>query len=209
MTEKLLLGSNEGQSLRFTLNNISEEQWEKFQIRVGIWLHKGSGQSVEASQKAAGDIVREAVRKALEAEDRFDPAKGNVLGWLWGFVSHELQHLYRDGYYDGEIYRDKQFLRSSELGDETPEAPEGLFGRLGISSPSPDQQSTLEIEEFVAQTLSPAEQELVSFLRLGYESEEIAAHYGTPTGTIHTRLSRLRQKLRMALSELENNKADK
>jgi RNA polymerase sigma-70 factor, ECF subfamily len=135
---------------------------------------------------AADDIAAETFLTAFRARHRFDPGRGTVKAWLYGIVTNHLS-----------VYR-RQELRAyramARVG--VPEPEEGHAGRV--------------VEQVAAERLRPAlllaladlnrgEREVLLLVGLGgLGHADAAAALGVRYGTVASRLSRARTKLRAA-----------
>ena len=134
----------------------------------------------------ADDIAAETFLTAFWARRRFDPGRGTVKAWLYGIVTNHLS-----------AYRRRE-LRGYRA-----------MARSGLSAP--DEGHADRVVEQVAAgalrgslakalaELSGGEREVLLLVALGdLSNTDVAAALGVPYGTVASRLSRARTKLRMA-----------
>jgi RNA polymerase sigma factor (sigma-70 family) len=135
---------------------------------------------------AADDVAAETFLTAFRVRRRFDPGRGTVKAWLYGIVTNHLSAYQR---------RELRTLRAmARVG--APEPEEGHAARV--------------VERVAAGGLRPAllgaladltrgEREVVLLVALGDLSHaDVAAALGIRYGTVASRLSRARAKLRAA-----------
>jgi RNA polymerase sigma factor (sigma-70 family) len=135
---------------------------------------------------AADDIAAETFLTAFRVRRRFDPGKGSVRAWLYGIVTNHLS-----------MYR-RQELRAYRA-----------MARAGVAEPEEGHASRVA-DQVTAGTLRPAllralaelnrgEREVLLLVALGGLSHsDVAAALGIRYGTVASRLSRARAKLRAA-----------
>lgn len=140
---------------------------------------------------AAADATQEAFISAYKAIGRF--RGGNFKAWLLRIVTNAC--------YD-ELRRRKRRPQTSL--DEISEAHESSPLLVSEGSPGPEEhQQTEELVQAIQRCLEdlPAEQRTVAVLRdiQGFDYGEIAEVMATSLGTVKSRLSRARSKLRDCL----------
>lgn len=137
-----------------------------------------------AGRDVAEDIAAETFLTAFRARRRFDPGRGTVKAWLYGIVTNHLS-----------AYRRRE-LRAYRA-----------MARSGLSAP--DEGHADRVVERVAAgslrgllakalaDLSRSEREVLLLVALGdLSNTDVAAALGIPYGTVASRLSRARTKLR-------------
>jgi RNA polymerase sigma factor (sigma-70 family) len=137
-----------------------------------------------AGRDVADDIAAETFLTAFWARRRFDPGRGTVKAWLYGIVTNHLS-----------AYRRRE-LRAYRA-----------MARSGL--PAPDEGHVDRVVERVAAgslrgllakalaDLSRGEREVLLLVALGdLSNTDVAAALGIPYGTVASRLSRARAKLR-------------
>ncbi len=137
-----------------------------------------------AGREVADDIAAETFLTAFCARRRFDPGRGTVKAWLYGIVTNHLS-----------AYRRRE-LRAYRA-----------MARSGLSAP--DEGHADRVVERVAAgslrgplakalaDLSCRQREVLLLVALGdLSNTDVAAALGIPYGTVASRLSRARAKLR-------------
>jgi RNA polymerase sigma factor (sigma-70 family) len=137
-----------------------------------------------AGRDAADDIAAETFLTAFWARRRFDPGRGTVKAWLYGIVTNHLS-----------AYRRRE-LRAYRA-----------MARTGLSAPEEGHADRV-VERVAAGSLrgmlaealadlSRGEREVLLLVALGdLSNTDVAAALGIPYGTVASRLSRARTKLR-------------
>jgi len=138
-----------------------------------------------AGPDAADDIAAETFLTAFWARRRFDPGRGTVKAWLYGIVTNHLS-----------AYRRRE-LRAYRA-----------MARTGLSAPEEGHADRV-VERVAARSLrgklaealaglSRGEREVLLLVALGdLSNADVAAALGIPYGTVASRLSRARTKLRL------------
>jgi RNA polymerase sigma-70 factor (ECF subfamily) len=134
----------------------------------------------------AEELTAETFAQALASRDRFDRRYANARPWLFGIAVNVLRHDYR---------REERELRAyARTGTDPLSAQEPSLERLDAEASKP----------LIAQALAelpPIEREallLYAWAELGYA--DIAQALGIPVGTVRSRLSRARSRLRELLA---------
>jgi RNA polymerase sigma factor (sigma-70 family) len=137
-----------------------------------------------AGRDAADDIAAETFLTAFWARRRFDPDRGTVKAWLYGIVTNHLSAFRR---------RELRAYRA--------------MARTGLSAPEEGHADRV-VERVAAGSLrgmlaealadlSRGEREVLLLVALGdLSNTDVAAALGIPYGTVASRLSRARTKLR-------------
>ena len=137
-----------------------------------------------AGRDVADDIAAETFLTAFRARRRFDPGRGTVKAWLYGIVTNHLS-----------AYRRRE-LRAYRA-----------MARSGLSPPYEGHADRV-VERVAAGSLrgllakaladlSRGEREVLLLVALGdLSNADVAAALGIPYGTVASRLSRARTKLR-------------
>jgi RNA polymerase sigma factor (sigma-70 family) len=148
--------------------------------------------------QAAEDVAAETFLVAFGRRDRFDPERGGLRPWLLGIATNLVARHRRA---EARHYR-------------------ALAEAGGLASADPDSHETQVVAAVAAQrlqpqlaralaTLSAGERDVVLLVALGELShDEVAAALGISYGTVGSRLSRARAKLRRAMNtamEQENH----
>ncbi|HEY7431512.1 MAG TPA: RNA polymerase sigma factor [Streptosporangiaceae bacterium] len=139
-----------------------------------------------AGRDVADDIAAETFLTAFWARPRFDPGRGTVKAWLYGIATNQLS-----------AYRRRE-LRAYRA-----------MARSGLSPPDEGHADRV-VEQVAAGSLrgplakaladlSRGEREVLLLVALGdLSNTDVAAALGVPYGTVASRLSRARTKLRKA-----------
>jgi RNA polymerase sigma-70 factor (ECF subfamily) len=125
----------------------------------------------------ARDLAAETFTRAYAGRKRFDPERGEPRAWLFGIANNLLRHHYRD-----EERRLRAFARvEPPVGDARPDEPA------------------------VAEALSVLSREerdvLLLFAWADLSYDQIAAALSLPVGTVRSRLSRARTRMRDELTK--------
>ncbi|MBT2206717.1 RNA polymerase sigma factor [Actinomadura sp. NEAU-AAG7] len=135
---------------------------------------------------AAGDIASQTFLEAFRNRDRYDPARANVRTWLYGIATN-LIGKHRRAEVRGLRARERLPAPGAEGHADRVDArvsAQGLRGRLaGAIAGLPDGERDVLL--------------LVALADLSHE--EVAAALGVPYGTVGSRLSRARKRVREAL----------
>ena len=138
----------------------------------------------------AEDLAGETFRAAFVDRRRFDPAQGEVRPWLYGIAHNVLRRHLRDG------ERAERAWARLRAWERTPDARgdlDDLVERADAALRSATVQRALD-------RLRPEDREvLVLYAVEELSYAEIAAITGTPIGTVRSRLSRARTRMRSAL----------
>jgi RNA polymerase sigma factor (sigma-70 family) len=133
------------------------------------------------------DLASETFVRAFDGRGRFDAERGVVRAWLFGIAANLLRHRARS-----EERRLRAYARSGV--DPVTEELEGVPARIDAQRTGPRLAAALA-------RLSSGEREVVllyAWADLSYD--EIAVALELPVGTIRSRLSRARARLRHELS---------
>jgi RNA polymerase sigma-70 factor, ECF subfamily len=142
-------------------------------------LHRYLARRVGAA--AADELAAETFTVALRRWDRLDPERP-VRPWLYGIAANLMRHHWR---------KERRMLRAS--------ARTGVDPVVAVDEPAED---TRELAAALAE-LRPDEREILLLHAWAELTDtEIAAALGIPTGTVKSRLSRAREKLRNRLEPL-------
>ncbi|MFD1541710.1 RNA polymerase sigma factor [Nonomuraea guangzhouensis] len=140
-------------------------------------------------QQAADDLAAEVFLTAFRKRATFDPERGEVRPWLYGIASN-LIALHRRT----ETRKLAALRRSAAKGQD---AEHGHEERVVSRVDAANEQARLTAE---LQALSEGDRDVLLLSALGELShEEVAKALGIPYGTVGSRLSRVRRKLRAAL----------
>jgi RNA polymerase sigma factor (sigma-70 family) len=139
----------------------------------------------------AGDLLSEVFLAAFEARARYDGDRPSALPWLYGIASNRLSKHHRRG--ASELRVLERLLVQSDLHDLADSV-----------TASVDAQVQLRAMTTLLEALPAGERDallLYAWEDLTYG--EIAGALGVPTGTVRSRLNRVRQRLRAATDEID------
>lgn len=147
---------------------------------------------------AADDIAADVFLAAFRHRQQFDASRGIVRGWLYGITTNHMARYRRR-----EMRQYRAIERTGML-----QADEGHEDRVAdrVTASSMQRQLATTLAE-----LSRGDREVLLLIALGGLSHaEVAAALSIPYGTVGSRLSRARRKLRTRLAaepvfELEDN----
>ena len=132
------------------------------------------------------ELAAETFTRAFAGRDRFDPAYADARPWLYGIAVNLLRRHYRD---------EERGLRAYARTGADPLAPE---------EPSSTESHAATNGPLVASALAelpPIEREVLLLFAWGELSyDEIAAALAIPVGTVRSRLSRARGRVRELLA---------
>ncbi|HUE06619.1 MAG TPA: RNA polymerase sigma factor [Acidimicrobiales bacterium] len=142
-------------------------------------------------RSAAEDLLADVFEAAFGARGRYDARYDNALPWLLGIATNEIRH-----------YRRSEMRHASMLRRITPHSPRGNRAPEAVDAVATDAERREEMAS-VRRALAGLDdrhrQVLVLCAGLGLSYEEIAQTLGIRIGTVRSRLSRARQKLRELL----------
>jgi RNA polymerase sigma factor (sigma-70 family) len=131
----------------------------------------------------AADVVAETFRRAIEYADRFDPSLGSERAWLFGIATNVMRR-----------HRRTELRRLAALARRQPSEP-GIDPLL-VAGPRVDAGRELSRVLDAVAALDLADYELlvlVAWERLPIN--DVAAVLSIPSGTVRSRLHRVRQRL--------------
>lgn len=158
--------------------------------------------AIRVGPDAAQDVVAETFSDGFDRQDRFDPSRGDVRGWLFGIAAIQLRR---------HAVRERRWLQHAAAAtghtrlDDADEQELRTVERVDASRLAPALASALL-------SLSPAERDVLLLYALEEMShEQIARALGIRRGAAKTRLSRgcarLREQLTptIAVNDLERS----
>jgi RNA polymerase sigma factor (sigma-70 family) len=93
--------------------------------------------------EAAADLLAETFAAALKGLDRFDPARGDAVGWLYGIARHQLARRARRGAVEDRARR-RLGMERLDLGDADLHAIEACDdATVALQSLPPDQREAV------------------------------------------------------------------
>jgi RNA polymerase sigma factor (sigma-70 family) len=139
--------------------------------------------------QAADDIAAETFLIAFGRRDRFDPERGSLRPWLYGIATNLVAR-----------YRRREARHYRALARSAPERPaDGHENRVLAAVTAQRMQPQLA---HALTLLSPGERDVLLLVALSQLShEEVAEALGISYGTVASRLSRARKKLRTAIDK--------
>ncbi|GAA3714061.1 RNA polymerase sigma factor [Nonomuraea antimicrobica] len=138
----------------------------------------------------AEDVVAETFLTAFRKRDRYDPSRASVRAWLYGIATNLI----------GKHRRlEARTLRALGRCGPEPESPgheDSVAVRVSAQSLRPELAAALA-------ELDRRDRDVLLLVALaGLSHDEIATALGIPYGTVGSRLSRARKKLRALLGEV-------
>jgi RNA polymerase sigma-70 factor (ECF subfamily) len=134
----------------------------------------------------ADDMVQEVFRRLYETSIRFDPQKGEFMGWLFRIARNQAMKRRR-------YLRARNFYANSKL-DELEEV--GTCAGIGDWYRLAPQERWLLLQEALA-ILKPAQRTTLEMKLLdGLSTSEVAEQTGKSVESVESSLSRARKKLR-------------
>lgn len=145
----------------------------------------------------ADELASETFAKAFARRDQFDPSRGSVRAWLFGIATNELRHERRR-----ELRQLRAYAREAALtrpGDSTTSAGgaggAATGGDIGGIASAGDR---LDVASALAR-LDRKSRDVVWLIGgLGFSYEETAFALHIPVGTVRSKYSRSRARLRAA-----------
>jgi RNA polymerase sigma-70 factor (ECF subfamily) len=158
---------------------------------------------MSGSAELAEDVAHDVFIALMSDGHQFDPARGNVAGYLLGIARHRTLKRLR---------RERSFVSMSEGSEEGDDAPLSLEKRLvADGDPFADltRSETIDLVRQAILALPEHYREVVALCSLGEMSyEQAASVIGCPVGTIRSRLSRAREILVRKLSAVKSPAAN-
>jgi RNA polymerase sigma-70 factor (ECF subfamily) len=144
-------------------------------IEAALPVMRGYALRLTRNMPDAEDVVQDAVLKALQHQDSFDPAFGQTTPWLCRIV--------RNAFIDAKRARDCRTRNEGECAD------------------SKSETVSTAMEEYIhtmrgLNLLREPQREVLQLAASGQRYCDIAAALDIPIGTVMSRLSRARQALR-------------
>jgi RNA polymerase sigma factor (sigma-70 family) len=169
------------------LSRRTPERFGEIYDRYVSEIHAYLGRRLD--RQAADDLTAEVFLAAFRKRETFDPRRGAVRPWLYGFAGNVIA-LHRRT----EVRRLAALQRSADTDDGLEHGhEERVVTRLDAVSA----QRRLAAE---LRALSDGDRDVLLLSALGELShEEVAKALDIPYGTVGSRLSRVRRKLRAAL----------
>ncbi|MFG3441211.1 RNA polymerase sigma factor [Nonomuraea sp. NPDC047897] len=169
------------------LSRRSPERFGEIYDRYVREIHAYLGRRLD--WQAADDLTAEVFLAAFRKRETFDPQRGTVRPWLYGFAGNVIAlHRRAEARRLAALQRNAAAHDSTEHGHE-----ERVVTRVDAGSA----QGRLAAE---LRALSDGDRDVLLLSALGELShEEVAQALDIPYGTVGSRLSRVRKKLRAAL----------
>ncbi|MBV1851684.1 RNA polymerase sigma factor [Catellatospora tritici] len=141
-------------------------------------------------EQAAEDVVAQTFLVAYEQRQRFDPARGDLLPWLYGICTNLLRRQRRT-----EV-RNLRLLAAASSRAEHVEAPD-TRGSERVDA----QRSVARVARALAGLPRRQRDVLLLFAVAELEYAEIATALGIPLGSVQSALHRARTKIKSALTD--------
>lgn len=128
------------------------------------------------------DVVQDALVRAWQKWDQFDPARGTPSNWLLAITADRARDARRTR------------VRRLHVVDETTQAPDA-------AAPAPDVAADLDLDAAIAQLAGRQRLAVELHYFLGLNVDETAAVMGCASGTVKSTLSDARARLRQTLGD--------
>lgn len=139
--------------------------------------------------QAADDIAAETFLVAFGQRDRFDPGRGNLRPWLFGIATNLAAR-----------HRREEARRYAALARQRPEPPAEWVHDRVVDAVTAERLRPLLAKALAA--LPQGERDVVLLVALGQLSHaEVAEALGISAGTVGSRLSRARKRMRDAIEQ--------
>lgn len=155
-----------------------EAIFDRHHFRVWAYLARRAGR--DRADEIAGDVFV----AAFAQRGRYDPSRGSVSAWLYGIASHRLRSQFRSDTRATRAFRRAAAQQVAEVGPD-------------VAGDAEDHRAALDRVVAALAKLPAGDREVITLYaweRLSYE--EIAAALGIEIGTVRSRLSRARARLR-------------
>lgn len=161
------------------------EQFAVLYDRYAVVLHRYAARRV--GDQVADDLVAATFLAAFQARQRYDLARASALPWLFGILTKEIARRHRT---------EKARFRALERAWSDRPA-DGLADQVAADVSA---QAARRALAAALARLSPSERGVLLLIAWGDLSyDEAAQSLGIPVGTVRSRLSRARRKVRQAL----------
>lgn len=140
---------------------------------------------------AADDIVAETFLLAFRQRDRYDPARADARPWLYGIATNLIGRHRRA---EIRLYR---ALARTGADPVTESFTDRVDDRVSAG------HASRQLAAALARLPAESRDTLLLAAWSGLSYEEIATALGVPVGTVRSRLSRARGKLRHALGDID------
>jgi RNA polymerase sigma factor (sigma-70 family) len=146
-----------------------------------------------ASPEHTEDLVAETFITAFRARRSFDSEHLTARPWLYGIATNVLRHHFR-----GEERRRRLLRKWRSSSDEQDRGSDAGFAEMENRLEADSRQPQLDA---ALANLDPGGRDaLLLYCYAGLSYEEVAEALAVPVGTVRSRISRSRQKLRELLS---------
>jgi RNA polymerase sigma-70 factor (ECF subfamily) len=153
------------------------------------------GMAMSNSRQTAEDIVHDTFLELLRHPSRFDPARGSVVGYLFGIARHRTARIVRVS------MRDAEGISTQAEGEEASSGEAGLDASGTLASAEDtgdalDRARSIERVRSAVFDLPRVHREVIALCdleELPYAT--VASILGCPIGTVRSRLSRARALL--------------
>ena len=151
---------------------------------------------MSGSAEIAEDVTQDVFIALMRDGHQFDPARGNVAGYLLGIARHRTLRRLR---------RERSFVSMSEDGEDGAETFDERL--IAAADPLADltRNETIDLVRQAVLALPAHYREVVALCSLGEMSyEQAAGVIGCPVGTVRSRLNRARGMLVRKLSAVKS-----
>jgi RNA polymerase sigma factor (sigma-70 family) len=138
-------------------------------------------------RESADELAAETFVQAFGARERYDPSRESARPWLFGIAANLARHQRRK-----EGRRSRAYARAAaqSTSAETVE----VDGRIDAAAQGPD------LIRGLASLAEPDREALLLYAWADFSYEEVGEALGIPTGTVKSRISRARARLREQLA---------
>lgn len=151
---------------------------------------------------SAGDVASETFRVAFAARDRFDRLEANARPWLYGIATNVVRNHVR-----GVGRNGRTVDRVGIVGGAT--ARDGVDPRLDAVPAAIDAAREWLAVAAALRTIPPADRDaLLLFAWEGLSYAEVATALDIPVGTVRSRISRARSRIRELLDADRQRRAE-
>jgi RNA polymerase sigma factor (sigma-70 family) len=137
-------------------------------------------------REIADELASETFVQALAARERYDPSRESARPWLFGIAANLARHQRRK-----EGRRSRAYARAAQ--SRVAETVE-VDGRIDAASQGPD------LTRALSSLAEPDREALLLYAWADFSYEEVGAALDIPVGTVKSRISRARARVREQLA---------